>query len=733
MGFPPNDCNGSYMLCLQSCPGCIDSCALVTFWCELNEPATLDSWNSSLPYSKWPGVKVNSTGSVTELCLNNKALSGPLPAIIAEFKSLQKLDLSDNFGLSGNVQPSFLHLNKCQNLDYLNLSGTLFDDDLGNLSNKQLSYLNLNGCPISGQIPDDINDIAGLCFLDLGSTQIGGPIPDALGELNGLTYLNLSGTTVSMLPSNFSELKSSLEYLDLSSCKGLAGPFPAQISELTNLKCLDLSDCLLEGSIPSNIENLTTLSSIYLDENLLSGCIDSLGGLCSISNLAYNFDQAQNFATPISNIAFEEFCDNGVSSCCPSLSPIPSLDTTVCEGSTLILTSGGPTNSTYWITPNDDTIYTSDLTINPLMAIDFGKYYVVADDGNCSSVKDSVLVNEFPNTTAAFTSANDPNNNLTLVFTNASTNYDSLRWDFGDGNTSTLVSPSHTYADNGLYDVCLTAYGECADITVCETTSLGTPQPTMVLVPYSPDFVLGCFSAPCEMDEMPNGQTAIDSFRISSTEVTQAQYQSIMGNNPSQSTICSNCPVETVSWFDAILFCNRLSSEFGLENCYFQDADFTTPYDGSGTEVWWDTEANGYRLPTEAEWEHSAKGGTPPDGTLYAGNNVLDDVAWHLGNSGGMTHETGTKAPVGPPPGISDMTGNVAEWCWGIYGPNDYQNSPACNPLGNIGPGTKRVIRGGSWNSKETDNELKVFNRSSFEQAMTSDKVGFRLARNAGN
>ncbi len=138
----------------------------------------------------------------------------------------------------------------------------------------------------------------------------------------------------------------------------------------------------------------------------------------------------------------------------------------------------------------------------------------------------------------------------------------------------------------------------------------------------------------------------------------------------------------------------------------------------------WD--ANGYRLPTEAEWEYAARGGNQSQGYTYSGGNNLDDVAWYGYNSGSVTHEVGTKQP--NELGIYDMSGNVWEWCNDWYDGNYYSNSPIYNPKG-PSSGSRRVRRGGGW-SREP-NCCRVADRDYDFPTSSYGDLGFRIARSA--
>ena len=209
-------------------------------------------------------------------------------------------------------------------------------------------------------------------------------------------------------------------------------------------------------------------------------------------------------------------------------------------------------------------------------------------------------------------------------------------------------------------------------------------------------------------NEGPQRQVTVSSFYIGRFPVTQAEFQEIMGRNPSTFR-GPNLPVEHVSWFDAIEFSNKRSIRAGL----------TPVYTISGNTVTWNRQANGYRLPTEAEWEFACRAGTQtPFNT-----GTSSDAGWHSGNSGGRTHPVGMKQPNAW--GLYDMHGNVLEWCWDWYGA--FSAEAQVNPQGPSW-GVGRVYRGGSWRFEA--NQTRSAFRFRNNPNLRINFVGFRLARN---
>ena len=188
-------------------------------------------------------------------------------------------------------------------------------------------------------------------------------------------------------------------------------------------------------------------------------------------------------------------------------------------------------------------------------------------------------------------------------------------------------------------------------------------------------------------------------FQMSVFPVTQSWYARVTGQQPSTAQ-GDRLPVEGVSWWDAAQFCNALSRRECLTPAYYLDA--------GAERADWDNCADGYRLPTEAEWEYACRAGTT--GPRYG---PLDEVAWYQGNSDGRIRAVGGKRPNAW--GLYDMLGNVWNWCWDVYDTEVY--------------GPYRVLRGGGWADEHWSCRASVRRRS--HPTFRIDDVGFRIARSA--
>ncbi|MEB2774308.1 SUMF1/EgtB/PvdO family nonheme iron enzyme [Algoriphagus sp. D3-2-R+10] len=215
---------------------------------------------------------------------------------------------------------------------------------------------------------------------------------------------------------------------------------------------------------------------------------------------------------------------------------------------------------------------------------------------------------------------------------------------------------------------------------------------------YEPDMVTvqgGMFAMGGKenTNEKPIHNVTLASFKIAKYETTLAQWQKVMGSNPAGREDCMDCPVTAVGWDDVQTFIKKLNTLSGKN----------------------------YRLPTEAEWEYAARGGTESKNFEYAGSNDINAVAWTSANSGSNAHPVGQKEA--NELGLYDMSGNVFEWCNDWYDENYYGKSPGNDPKGPA-TGPHRVIRGGNWASEPAVSRVahRIPNQLGY------GAMGFRLA-----
>lgn len=221
-------------------------------------------------------------------------------------------------------------------------------------------------------------------------------------------------------------------------------------------------------------------------------------------------------------------------------------------------------------------------------------------------------------------------------------------------------------------------------------------------------------------DEQKEHDVTIKTFEISKFEVTVWEWKQYTKANKFKMPLKpewgwqDNYPINGITWEEAIAYCNWLSKKEKLQPVYSKQ----------GPNYVCNFKANGYRLPTEAEWEFAAKGGVKSKGYKFSGGNDANEVAWHKAISKNSPHTVGTKLP--NELGLYDMSGNVWEWCWDWYNKDYYKIEKGDNPKGPE-MGERKCVRGGSWDSQV--NYLRPANRISTPPNKTHEFYGFRVAR----
>ena len=263
---------------------------------------------------------------------------------------------------------------------------------------------------------------------------------------------------------------------------------------------------------------------------------------------------------------------------------------------------------------------------------------------------------------------------------------------------------------------------EAEVVPVVETVRL---RPALVRLPGG-SFVMGSPEGEegANEDERPQRLVEVPAFSLCQTEVTQGQYEAVMGVNP------SNCgygcgdelPMRSVSWLDAVAYLNKLTLMESEALVALGEAALTSCYEGSGEDVDWDDGCTGYRLPTEAEWEYAARAGTTTSWSFGEDPSEIGAYAWYDRNAGSKVHAVGTKKA--NPWGLYDLHGNVWEWVWDAY--DSYQSGQVVN-----NDALDRVLRGGS--SDEWSKNLRSAVREWGARKLQYQDFGFRCARGAGS
>jgi len=321
----------------------------------------------------------------------------------------------------------------------------------------------------------------------------------------------------------------------------------------------------------------------------------------------------------------------------------------------------------------------------------------------------------------------------TIAPTNASNQ--SVNWTSSNATIATVVTGLVTAKAVGIDTVTVTTVDGNKKATCVVTVTLPVIPDGFVFVEGG-TFQMGQINPNIggtgeSDDEQPVHTVTLSSFYIEKHEVTQTKWITTMGSNPSHFTSGQNRPVEMVSWYDALVYCNKRSITEGLTPCYSINGSTNPTIWGAvptNSNTTWNSvvcnwSAKGYRMPTEAEWEYAAKGGKHSQNYTYSGSNTISDVAWYSSNSYVETHPVGGKLP--NELGIYDMSGNVYEWNWDWYWYGSYSTSAQNNPTG-VTSGSYRVLRGGGFFDT---NECRSAARNREDSYDYYYNIGFRTVR----
>lgn len=332
-------------------------------------------------------------------------------------------------------------------------------------------------------------------------------------------------------------------------------------------------------------------------------------------------------------------------------------------------------------------------------------------------------------------------NSAQNVKINCSTSGSTIRYTT-DGSDPTSISTVYNTPINVTSTTTIKAKGFKDGLSPSETAIAAfiiTITSEMVYVPGG-SFIMGDTHGGGDSQEHPTHNVTVSSFYISKYPITQVEYTQYMPASPNWSSnygIGDNYPAYWISWYAVLKYCNLRSIAEGLSPVYYISGysnpanwgSVPTSNNYNWNNVLCDWSANGYRLPTEAEWEYAARAGSNNPDYLYSGSNNIDTVAWYSGNNTPYgTKPVGEKNPNGL--GIFDMSGNVWDWCWDWWSPFYYGNSPISNPRGPTS-GDVRVVRGGYWSADAWG--CRVSNRGIFWPHSCNYSNGFRVCRSGTN
>ncbi len=725
-------------------------------------------------------TELGALGNLRRIWLYDNQLSGSIPVSLGSLSNLYSLCLERN-QLSGSIPAQLGNLSQllALYLDSNQLTGSI-PAELGNLGS--LLYLSLPSNQLTGSIPTELGNLSNLTTLSLFLNQLTGNIPESLGLLNKLVFVDLGGNKLSgSIPVEIGNLIN-LQELYLYSNQ-LSGSFPTSLTNLTKLISAhtDFGYNALHASDPALITFLNSKDADWAATQTIAPTnVTAVSGSSTSVNVSwtpipYTGDMGgyRVFVSTTLGGPYDFFAQTTTklssSQLVTGLTPGTPYYFVVQSRTDAHTFDPSPQNNNQNILDSENSSEATATTASGAPEINLKQGTTDIATGGMYGFGTKAIGTD---TDAVFAIQNIGNADLTLtglpliiIGTDAdqfsitvqpmspvapagSRNFSVRFHPTGAGAKTAQISIANNDFDENPYIIDLTGSGSDSSINPGDLYAVDTVVGNLRYIPSgtftqgSPSSEVGRFGNETQFRHVLTLNLA-----VMETEVTRQMWADLKSAQPSLPVDPSNneispglsYPVQFVSWYEAVLFANLLSLQEGFERCYYTDAEFATPITAANYNTgpfYCNFSANGFRLPTEGEWEYFTRAGTTTpfsiDEPLFNSSTSnscipnalpsLESVAWFCANSASQLHPVGMK--LGNPWNMRDVHGNSDEWCWDIFGPYPTESVIDYRGLAN---GSSRALRGGRWRDEP------YFSRSAYRfnsgPGEAYDGLGFRLLR----